>query len=251
MQDTKDIINVLIVEDEEIWIKGLEMNLVEFGFGIAGICRSVQEALEAFNTTTYDIVLMDINLQGTDSGIELGKIVQQMHRKPFIYITAAKGNTSTREIAATYPSAYLIKPIHPSSLFVAIQNAIHNFDNHITPVFNEVADTPGSFFVKQGSRYKKINWNDVVYLSSGKNYLGVFNAPDKTEYFIRSSLQKTLDYIVPATLRASFIQVNRSEAIQGSYVEEIDGEKIKTAYKAFSITDTYLKDVKKKLNIIT
>jgi len=247
----ENAISVLIVEDEEIWVKTLQLILKDFGYPIARIVSNVEDALTAFSECDYDIILMDIHLHGKASGIELGKIVKKLYNKPFIYITASHDHNLI-ETAESSPSAFLPKPINPSSLFIAIQNAINNFSN-------DQSATPGieddglfsSFFIKQGNRYKKIDWKDVAYLSSGKNYVSVYNSIDKTEYFIRSSLQRTLQHIIPRHLQKSFIQINRSEAVQLSFIHEVVNDEVKTAHKSFPVSESYGKELKSKMKIVS
>ncbi len=244
-------ITILIVEDEEIWIQNLKFILEDLGYVIAGVARRVEDALEMFADIEYDIVLMDINLNGKNSGIELGKMISQVYKKPLIFITANEGH-HLKAAEEACPSAYLPKPLNISSLYFAIQNAINNFSNNSsTPLPQKDPETLYSFFVKQGNKYKKINWNDVVYLTAGKNYIGIFNASDKTEYHIRGSLQKTLQHIIPSLMQKSFVQINRSEVIQLSFILEVTADEIKTAYGTFSVTDGFAKDLKSRLNIVS
>lgn len=244
-------ISVLIVEDEEIWVRNLELILKNFGFSIARTATNAEDALVAFGACEYDIILMDINLNGKNSGIELGKIVNKIYHKPFIFITASQDQHSMQEAAQAKPSAYLPKPIYPSSLFIAIQNAINNFNNNLAASATGDQDSFSSFFIKQGNKYKKIDWKDVAYLSAGKNYVSVFNTVDKSEYFIRSSLQKTMLHIIPKNLQKQFIQLNRAEAVQIPYIQEIMSNEIKTAYKTFPVSEIYSKELRSRLNIIS
>jgi DNA-binding LytR/AlgR family response regulator len=248
----ENIISVLIVEDEEIWTRTLQLILKDFGYSIARIANNVEDALTAFSECDYDIILMDIHLNGKNSGIELGKIVKKLYKKPFIFITASRDH-NFMDAAEASPSAYLPKPINPSSLFIAIQKAINNFNNDQVAIPGKEDDNASfsSFFIKQGNRYKKVDWNDVSYLSAGKNYVSVFNTIDKTEYFIRSSLQRTLQHIIPKNLQKNFIQVNRSDAVQLSYIHEVVNDEVKTAYKNFAVSESYNKELKSKMKIVS
>jgi len=239
-------ISILIVEDELIWIQALSLILNELGFSVVKSVSTVEDALTAFSTADYDLILLDINLNGKNSGVELGKVINRLYQKPFIFITSSD-YVDIKDMAEAMPSAYLRKPVNTTSLFIAIQNAINNFSSGIEKPGDDMLY---SFFVKQGNRYKKINWNDVVYLSAGKNYVSVFNSADKTDYYIRSSLQRIMQNIIPKYLQGNFIQVNRSEIIQRAFIQELVHSKVVTPYKSFAVTDLYHKDLKSKLNIL-
>ncbi|MBZ0262537.1 MAG: response regulator [Hyphomicrobiales bacterium] len=242
-------IKALVIEDEEIWLRSILANLNDFGYTVSGTASNFEEAIKLLNTADYDIVLLDINLNRKKSGLELGKMVSGLYHKPYIFITASFDTHTMQEAIGANPSAYLTKPVNPASLVIAIQNAINNF-NSKQPASN-VSEEELFFFVKQGNKYKKLNWKDIVYLRSEKNYTSIFNAPEKAEYYIRSTMPKTLKYIIPASLQDKFIQVNRSEALNTTFIHEMSGDEVKTQFKVFYITDAYSKNLKKVLNIIS
>ncbi len=246
----KDLISVLIVEDEEVWAKNLQLMLKDLNFEIAAMPKSFDEALNTVTQVEFDIALIDINLHGKENGIELGKIINKVYNKPFIFITSNSDKTSLAKASEAKPSAYLVKPANSTSLFIAIQNAINNFyfNNNDVAVS---ADSHFFFFVKQGSKYKKLSWTDIVYLEAGKNYLALFNAVDGNVYYIRSSLQKTLQQIIPKALVKHYVQINRSEAINTKYIEELSATEVKTKYRNFNVTELYYKELRKQLNIIS
>lgn len=247
----KDVISVLIIEDDAFWIKTLEFFVRDFNFEVAGIAKTTEEALTAIAETEFDIALVDIHLNNKQSGIELGKILNKVYKKPYIFVTSNTEKEALQLAAAAGPSAYLVKPANASSLFIAIQNAINHFYfTDAVPAKAPTNEVQNYFFVKQGNKYRKINWTEVVYLESGKNYLSVFNAADQTVYFIRSSLQHTLQNIIPKHLVENFVQINRSEAINISFIEELSSAEVKTKFKVFEITETYYKELRKRLNII-
>lgn len=246
----QDEIAVLIIEDEDFWVRSLSSNLDSFGFRIAGSASDLPSAVQALSECTYDIVLLDIHLGGRESGIELGHIIHGKHQKPFIYITASYDAATAQAAIKAHPSAYLTKPLNPSTLFATIQTALLNFASRATAQPGKEPDSVDSFFVKQGDKYKKIFWKDVVGLRSEKNYTGVLNAVDGTTSFLRSTLPKTLRYLVPEHLQDRFIQINRAEAVQLSFIQEFAKDEVRTPLGNFAVTESYLRNLKEKLRIL-
>jgi DNA-binding LytR/AlgR family response regulator len=244
-------ISVLIIEDEDLWAKSLTSNLDEFGFTVVGLAPDFESAVSLLNKKNYDIVLLDIHLNGRESGIELGRMIHGMYNKPFIFITASYDAQTAQAAVSARPSAYLTKPVHPASLFVTIQTAIQNFSDQVTALSPRETGDEEAFFVKQGDKYKKIYWKDVVCLSSEKNYTGVLNAADGSTCYIRSTLPKTLKHLVPLSLQKNFVQINRSEVVQVNYIKELERDEVKTSYKSFIVTEGYLKELKERLRIIS
>ncbi len=252
MDRVQDEIRVLLIEDEEIWATIIAANLNDFGYTVAGSANTFETAVSLLNSCEYDIVLQDINIQGRNSGIELGKMIRNLYHKPFIFITASFDKHTTQDAIQAGPSAYLTKPVNPTSLLIAIQNALNYFNNQVVASAMPVRDEEKTFFfVKQGNRHKKIDWKDVVYLRSEKNYTCIFNAQDKTEYFIRSTLPKTLSYIIPDILQSNFVQVNRSEVMQLSFITEITGDEVVTRFGNFGVSEAHIKELKKHLRLIS
>lgn len=243
-------IKVLIVEDEEMWSKTIANILNDFGYTIAGIADDFESAITMLNTADYDIVLQDIHLHKKTSGIEIGKMINTVYKKPFIFITSSTEPDILAAAVKAGPSAYLTKPVHRASLIATIQSAINNFSNRVSPAFSATMPDNDIFFVKQGAKYKKLNWTNIVYLRSDKNYTVVFNGPDKTDYFIRSSLAKTMSYIIPAHLHSSFVQINKAEAVQIQFIQELSSYELKTAFKTLTVSDVYMADLKKAMKVV-
>lgn len=246
MHNESDEIRVLVIEDEPSWSTIISASLSSFGYTVSGIADNYTSAIHLLNTAIYDVVLLDVSLDGQNSGIELGKLLHQQHHKPFVYITGNVSTHTTAQILQTHPAAYLLKPIQPTALVTAVQSALRNESNATATRSDD-----DMLFVKQGNRYKRIDWKNVVYLSSDKKYTAIYNSADKTEYYIRSSLSNTLSYIIPPHLRSNFVQVNRADAVGISYVHEMKGNEVITGYKTFQLTEAYIAQVRKTLKVIS
>lgn len=246
-------IKVIIIDDEEIWLKNLSTSLNNFGYTVAGTANNFDSALALLKNVEYDIALLDINLNLIigKSGIELGKLISKQYHKPYIFITGSNFSHTLKDAIGSGPSAYLYKPVNPSSLIATIQIAISNFTKNIIPEATHAEPETDIFFVKQGMKYKKLRWDDIVYLRSEGNYTNLFNSTDKTEYNIRSSISKTLCFIIPHHLQSSFVQVNRSEAVNISFITEMAAEEIRTAYKVLTLTEAFKAGMKKAVNLIS
>lgn len=243
-------ISVLVIEDEETWSHQITYDLKQFGFTVVDCVDTVDSALPAITANNFDIALLDINLNGKNSGIALGKLISHTIKKPFIFITGSILDDIIADAASALPSAFLTKPFNPASLFISIQSALHHFSagQNSGPVKKEPELT--SFFVKLGNKYARVDWHNVVCLQSAKNYTTIITS-DNNAYMIRSTLQKTLQYIVPELLKSNFIQVNRGDVINKGFIKEVIDDEAITEHQAFSITEAYVKNLKQQLNIIS
>lgn len=241
-------IHVILIEDDVLWQQALTQSLTDFGFTVAGAASSFETGVALLNNTNFDIALLDIDLNGKATGIELGKMLHNLYKKPFIFITGSSEKHSLTQAADTNPSGYLTKPFNPASLFVTIHGAIANYSNINIPVPNTNNDD--SFFVKQGSAYKKIDWKNVLSLTSEKNYTAIYNSVDAKTYYIRSTLPKTLKFIIPTHLQKQFVQVNRAQAVNLQFIDSITGKEVFTNLQSFLVTDNFENELKQKLQLI-
>lgn len=143
----------------------------------------------------------------------------------------------------------MLKPVNETSLLVAIQNAIGSYTEQVNTqqASNEINDF---VFVKIGNKYKKISWNSVIQISSEGKYSKLTVYDDKTEYYIRSSLQHTYNYFLPQPIKDNFFQANRSEMVNIHFIEEVTDDSITTKHSKVLLSDSKGKELKLKLNII-
>lgn len=250
MYDEK--IRLLIVEDEETWMLSLTILSESLGFEIAATATNVETAIQMINSTDFDIALLDIAIGATASGISLGQLIRGTLKKPFIFITANKDSHTLKEAAAAKPSAYLLKPVDKNSLFIAIHNALENFIEKGESIQPETSFDAQSFFTKKGKKYSKVYWSDVVCLTSEQKYTVLELLNDNTVCHLRSSLQNTINHIVPKNHRHNYIQINRGQYLNIKHIIEMNGSCIITNNKSeFYVSDSHLSEVKKALNFIS
>jgi CheY-like chemotaxis protein len=60
-------LRVLIIEDESMVIMLLEDTLADFGCTVAGVASRVDDAMSKISTLTFDIAILDVNLNGDRS----------------------------------------------------------------------------------------------------------------------------------------------------------------------------------------
>lgn len=247
MKDIEEI-EILIIEDDQLTAESTKLLLQEFGFTVKAIANNIEAALSFLNKESFDIALVDVDLNGKQSGIEIGTIISYQFHIPFIFITGITDATVIAEAVKAKPAAYLVKPPNAATLFACIQNAIQNFTTQQVAASN--INLPADFFfVKTGNKLKKVFWDEIVVLSSSGNYT-ILTTKDKTEHYLRSSLAMTLKFQIPQSHQANFIQLSRSEAVQINFITEIDEEEIITPVKRVPLSKGFAKEIKQRLNII-
>jgi PAS domain S-box-containing protein len=124
---------ILIVEDEIIVAKDLEAKLKKDGYSIADIATSGEDAVNKVPRTNPDLILMDIILQGTMTGIEASKIIKKNYDIPIIYLTASSDEYTIKKAENGAPFGYIIKPYDGRELHANIEIALlrHRLEKEI------------------------------------------------------------------------------------------------------------------------
>ena len=77
---------ILLVEDNEIIIKGLKYSLEQEGFEITP-AKSVYDAKTKLESNKYNLIILDVMLPD-GNGFELCKYIKEREKTPVIFLTA-------------------------------------------------------------------------------------------------------------------------------------------------------------------
>lgn len=117
---------ILIIEDEPLIARDLKRICTKLGYVVAGIAYHSDQALDMLSCRKYDLVLLDISLSGSLSGIDIGKLIHENRKVPFIYVTSFADRTTLSLAKANFPSGYVVKPFEEKDIFTSIEVALVN-----------------------------------------------------------------------------------------------------------------------------
>ena len=114
---------VLIVDDEEGIRQSLTSILREEGYATDSV-RTGEECLEAAKRRPYDLVLLDIWLEGMD-GLEALRRLNELARPPVVVVISGHGTIETA-VRATKLGAFdfIEKPLELEKMLLAVRNAM-------------------------------------------------------------------------------------------------------------------------------
>lgn len=166
---------ILIVEDEVLIASFIEKMLQKEGFSNLEVANDIETAQTKFSIFRPDIILMDINLEGPNTGI--GLATRKNEEAKIIYLTAQNDSETIKKAIATNPETYLTKPIKKSDVLAAIQLAsFKNVKKYVV--------------VKDGYDEVKLFHDDIIYIKSDNIYIDVITTSKK--YTVRNSLDNFL-----------------------------------------------------------
>lgn len=117
---------LLVVDDEEILLKGLKYSLEQEGY-IIDDCTDGLEAYEKAINNTYDLVILDLMLPSMD-GLEVCRKIREKSMVPIIILTA-KGEDTSKVLGLEYGADdYLTKPFNILELKARIKAIFRRVD---------------------------------------------------------------------------------------------------------------------------
>lgn len=120
-----DKAKILIVEDEIIIAKSLQMKLEGEGYLVCGAASSGERAIRKAEEKRPDLVLMDIVLGGNMDGVEAAEQIRSRFNIPVIYLTAYADRDILNRAKVTEPFGYVLKPFEDRELYANIEMALY------------------------------------------------------------------------------------------------------------------------------
>lgn len=127
---------ILIVEDELIVAKDLEAMLQDAGYEVVGIARTVKDALEIIDRTNVQLVLLDIYLEGSQTGIDLAFRLNERNIA-FVYLSANSNQSALEAAERTRPYGFMVKPFREKDVLVSLEIARYRHQNNTEAIIRQ------------------------------------------------------------------------------------------------------------------
>jgi DNA-binding LytR/AlgR family response regulator len=190
---------ILIVEDEIIIADYIFNILNKEGYTNVKLVHKKKDAQTLLESYKPDIILLDINLNGTIAGIDLAII--NLNKAKVIFLTGQYDENLMAQALATQPESYLTKPIKKADLLAAVQLA--NLKNQMQKIC-----------IKDGASMVYINYYDLLFVKSDNNYIDIQTTTKK--HTIRQSLEKFAE----SYLNQDFVRVHRSYIVNKTKIQK-------------------------------
>ncbi|MEQ8534689.1 MAG: response regulator [Imperialibacter sp.] len=231
-----ETVKVLIVEDKSVVAEDLKLCLQDYGYVTLGICRNGHDGITMADELSPDILLMDININGSIDGVETVRQITSKNTMPVIYLTAYSDSVTVDRAKATHPAAYLVKPFDPIDLKIAIDIAIENFQEyrngeevsgvpHSIPIIND------SFFIKQGESYHKVPFSNILYVEADGSYTKIHTTQGTMT--LSMNMKGVLSNLPPI-----FLKVHRSFIVNLRMVDKFDRNNLYVGEVAIPVSNS-------------
>jgi DNA-binding LytR/AlgR family response regulator len=184
---------------------------------LAGKCSSAEEAYQWVQHESIDLLFLDIQMPNL-SGVSLARLLE---KGPRVIFTTAYQQYALEGYKLDVLD-YLLKPFNYEEFLRAAQKARDYFQLREKAEGNEKApDEEDGLFVKAEYKLVKINFNDILYIESLKDYVKIYTGPDKPLLSLLSL--KTLEERLPPH---RFMRVHRSFIVALDKITTIAGNHI-------------------------
>jgi DNA-binding NarL/FixJ family response regulator len=122
---------ILVVEDDPVISLGIESDLRDLGYEVAGSAGTAAQAIEFVRQHPPDLVLMDIQLSGQYEGIGAAAEIRRQS-VPVIFVSGYISQELIDSAQSSLVEGYLTKPIRSQELHATISLALgrRNSDSH-------------------------------------------------------------------------------------------------------------------------
>jgi two-component system, OmpR family, response regulator len=131
---------VLLVEDDERLGTFTAQYLTERGLNVVHVPDG-EQAIAAFRSTTFDVIVLDVMLPGRD-GLSICKTIRASSDVPILLVTA-RGEESDRVLGLELGGDdYIVKPFAPRELLARIQAFVRRRRGELLPRSGELRVGP-------------------------------------------------------------------------------------------------------------
>lgn len=116
---------ILVVEDDRVVARDLRQQLGRLGYDVVGVTARGEEACALALSTSADLALMDIRLEGRMDGIDAAREIRLACDIPVVFLTAYADDETLQRAGRTEPHGYLLKPFEDSQLRTAVEMALY------------------------------------------------------------------------------------------------------------------------------
>ena len=237
-------VKILIVEDELIIANNIADDLEEMGYEPLKPVTNYYKAIESIEANKPDIAILDIKISGAKSGIDIGQLINDQYKFPFIFLSSNTDKITLDQAKHVEPLAYLVKPFNKLELHTSIEVAIYNYaKNRNTEIGKEEVLISESLFLKKKASFVRIKFDDILYLSSDQAYLDIFTTSG-AKHTVRNSLNSYME-----KLGKQFFRTNRGYAVNLNHIEGINVNEVLVAGHSIPIGKYQKELLVERLNV--
>lgn len=241
------VLKIGVVEDELVIARTLLSTLEELGYDYCGPAINYTEAMEMVDTEKPDLILLDIQLAGKKDGFDVAEKLNESNKIPFIFLTANSDVETIDRAKKVNPHAYIVKPFTKEELYAAIEIAFNNFldtSKNVTAKRITSESVATFLFVKDGYAFKKIFFDELLYLESEANYV-VLHLTSQRKVLVRSTIGDFMERLDANR----FVRIHRRFSVNTHFIEDVFPNELSLPGQKLAIGKSYREELLAVLGI--
>ncbi|WP_268036934.1 LytR/AlgR family response regulator transcription factor [Algoriphagus sp. PAP.12] len=240
---------ILLIEDNTNLSENISELLKINGYEILRIFDSADSVMEYISGTPPDLILIDIKLKGSKTGIELAHDLRNEFKVPIVFITSASGKDVISKVRHLHPDGFIVKPFTKESLITTIELAIANYksdeliDNRTSLI--KTQNTPDELFIRENGWLKKIKIDDIQWIKAEGTYTQLY--AEGKQYTLRNTAKEILSKLN----EDQFHRVHKSYIINLKKIDAFNSSTVKILDSEIPIGRNYYKELINMVNKIT
>lgn len=237
--------NILIVEDDPEIADSLSDMLEILNHKVVGQAESYDQAMDFLSEGGVDLALVDIQLKGQKTGIDLAEQINTNHKLPYIFTTAFADGETVSKASEHGPYGYIVKPYSMKDLNPAIEVAMANHRNS-QALKPDQADffSNNHLYIKVNSRLIRLEDDEIQYIEAKGDYV-IFKTSDKG-YVVHSTIKNVVEKMNPEI----FLKVHRSYVVNLDKIKDIEDSSIQIGDKIIPVSRQNKPDLMKRIDLI-
>jgi DNA-binding LytR/AlgR family response regulator len=211
------MIRCIAVDDEPLAVKKIAGYIWKIPFlDLVAECRSASEAMNVMNSTTIQLLFIDINMPDI-SGMEF---VQSLTTKPYVIFTTAYSEYAVEGFQVDAVD-YLLKPLSFSNVLKAANKVKNLVELNELKQKDTLRTSANHIFVKSEYKLIRIELDTIKYIESQHEYIEIHltdSKPVKTQLSLKS-----IEEQLPSD---RFMKVHRSYIVNLSRISVVERNRI-------------------------
>lgn len=236
---------ILIVEDDMIIAANISLQLTNLGYEVTGIETKGEEAIHHALETKPDIILMDIQLKGKATGIDVAHEIHKFLDIPLIFLTANQDDATFQKAKETHPFAFISKPFTKQNLertIAIVEERIKEKPVVISSMETSSDTNEDRIFIRNQNKLIKVMLDDILWVEAERNYCKIITS--QQTYTIVSPLNKLCEKMD----QKRFIRIHRSFMVNFSKLEAVADSHVELKGKLIPIGKQYKDELYKLMN---
>ena len=254
------MIHILIVEDEWLLYNKMADFFKEKGYSVSDYANSYAEAMKRIEERRPNIALLDIELEGTLNGIQVGETLNKEIGIPLVYISGLIDDEIIEAAKETNPNTYLVKSktADLNQMLITVKMAHQKAQEDEKKVAQEEKTNKIGFIVydnyikelrKKHTNMEKhtLSFDSVQYIMTnpdqieGKGYL-ILQTKDEKQCFQRNTIGNMK---LELATQPKFKPISQSVIINIDYIKGmINNKTIRVGKAKFKVSDKYIEEIR-------